>query len=239
MAEGHRKRIKDRIRKQGIESLTPLEVLEFVLYPFVPRADTVPIAKRLLQEFGSLNGIFHASENSLLEVDILPRKAAIHLANYRKVVEISARNAFETEERLVNSKIAGEYLINAIGSDAVENVYCIFLNVNSRVIATKKINEGVSDKAQVPLRKIINLAIENGSYSVIFAHNHPSGNVQPSADDIATTETLFNLLTNIGVHLADHIIASRTEYFSFRDAKILPRSKYNTQLVYDGVEVDS
>lgn len=217
MSEGRRERVKERVRKEGIENFAPHEVLEYMLYPFIPRKDTTPLARLLLAEFGSLDNVLHATEEALLIVPGMPKAAALAFPQYRKIVGKASREKILNMHYLDNSDKAAKYLIEYIGSENLEQVSIVLLNSKCSIINVKLISAGSPASSEINVREIVNSALNASAAGVILAHNHPSGDLRPSEDDIASTKFLKKLLDGLSIKLFDHLIVNRDSAYSLRE----------------------
>lgn len=219
MAEGRRERVKEKVSAAGLDALAAHEVLEVMLYPHVPRKDTVPLARALLLEFGSIEGVLNASESELLKVKGMPKGAAFHFPLYTKIIA-RAKTETITRKEINNYLDAKNFLTNALGFSATETVSLLCLDAKKRVIKNKILNEGAAYNSEVNMRLIAETALSTKMAFAILAHNHPSGELTPSKDDIACTSEVKKLLASLDVMLIDHIIVSKNSALSLRKEQL-------------------
>lgn len=228
MSEGRRERVKERVRKEGIENFAPHEVLEYMLYPFIPRKDTTSIAHALLTEFGTIDNVLHASEEALLTVPRMPKAAALAFPQYRKIIGKASREKILNIHSLDNTDKAAKYLIEYIGSENLERVSIVLLNSKCSIINVKIISSGDPVRSEVNVREIVNSALNSSAAGIILAHNHPSGDLRPSEDDIAATKFLKKLLDGLSIKLYDHLIVNRFSAYSLRENGLLGDAEVTT-----------
>lgn len=214
--EGHRTRMRDRILKDGIESLQPHEVLEYILYAFVPRKDTNEIAHELIDKFGSFSGVLDAEYEQLIAVKGISEVTATFLTslkgilNYYQLDKAKAKKKVDTLNKVV------EYMQGLIGYETKEKAYLLLTNNQSELLATKLLSSGTVDQVGIYIREISELALRYKATGVILCHNHPSGNVSPSMDDIGLTRSIYTALRMINIRLLDHIIISGKKHYSMK-----------------------
>ena len=214
--DGHRDRMRNRIKNNGIEGLQPHEVLEYILYSFVPRKDTNVIAHRLIDKFGSFSAVIDASIEDISEVEGVSDIAAtfIHslkgISNYYKLDKSSSKDKIDTLEKV------SKYMCNLIGYENKEHAYLLLFNNQTELIKTELISKGTVDMVGVYTREIAELAIRNKASNVIICHNHPSGGLKPSVDDIKLTKAVYTSLRMINIRLLDHLIVAGDKFYSMK-----------------------
>lgn len=221
MAEGHRERMRERILNGGIKGLQEHEVLEYLLYSFIPRKDTNNIAHELIQKFGSLSKVLEAEKEDLESVANIGSSAALFLSSLLGVYEKYKVSKLKQNVLLNSHGLAMEYVKTLLFCAPDEQVYMLCLDSKMKLIKEVMLSDGVVNKAEISTRKLIKTALLYNSTSVILAHNHPSGELSPSLADISFTKTAYLLLCQIGIKLLDHIIVSGENSFSFKGAGIM------------------
>ena len=220
--DGHRQRKKEQFRMHGLDAFADHEVLELLLYYAIPRRDTNPVAHRLMERFGSLDGVFSATVEELEEVEGMGKNAATLLALwmplYRRV-----RTKPKAKETVLNStEQAGQYFMDLFFGMRREELYEACLDAKGKLLACCRIAEGGVDAVNISTRRLVENALKCGASAVILAHNHPSGIALPSPDDNTTTLALWDALRAVGIPLIDHIIVADEDYVSLRDNGLLP-----------------
>ena len=211
--DGHRQRLKERFLREGLDGFTDVQVLELLLFYVVPRQDTNPIAHDLLARFGTLARVLDASVLKLTEVDGITDNGATFL---KLVREIERRYALSQGEEIILNTIDDccEYLTHFFKGKRNETVFLLSLDAKLKLLSCREVGEGSINYASVPIRRCVEMALEDGATSVILAHNHPSGIAVPSNDDIHTTRRLAMALSAVEIQLADHIVVAEDEYVS-------------------------
>ena len=211
--DGHRQRLKDRFLREGLDGFTDIQVLELLLFYAVPRRDTNPIAHALLERFGSLAKVLDAPVVKLTQVDGISENGATFL---KLVREIERRYALSQGEEIILNTIDDccEYLTRFFKGKKNETVFLLSLDAKLKLLSCREVGEGSVNYASVPIRRCVEMALDDGATSVILAHNHPSGIAIPSNDDIQTTRRLAMALSTVEIQLADHIVVAEDEYVS-------------------------
>ncbi len=219
--QGHRQRLRDRFLSAGLESFAEHEILELLLYFAIPYKDLNPLAHRLIERHGSLSAVLDADIDTLLLTEGVGPNAAFllnlipDLLRYYRIAKLNPSYTF------YDLKNIQEYAYTLFFGINHEILYLICLNQHNSIIKVEKIEEGGIDTVNTELRRIIMAALHNKSSNIILLHNHPSGNLKPSADDILLTNHLAHILSSLGIGFLDHLIIAGEESLSFRDKGLL------------------
>lgn len=216
--DGHRDRMRERILKSGLASLQDHEILEYLLFAFIPRKNTNDIAHTLISKFGTFAGVLNADVTALLEVDGMTKNAAVFLASLPDVFRVYLKNVDDQKLNLSGRGVIRKYLGSELYGRQVEQVVAVALDAKDQFIAQESIAYGDGASVTVSVRDIVNFAIKHKAVNVVIAHNHPSGTVAPSQADIDLTADAYATLEAIGVTLEDHYIFSGSDYFSFEES---------------------
>lgn len=211
---GHRKRLKERFQEQGLDGFTDIQVLELLLFYANPRADTNPIAHRLLERFGSLSQVLQADVKSMKEVPGISDHSATLLALVTELCRFYQVSSAKQVDVLPTLDACGEYLVPQFFGRDRETVFLLCLDAKCKVLSCKEVGEGSINAANISVRKVVELALQYNATTVILAHNHPSGVALPSQEDVMTTRRICKALEAIEVHLADHVIVAEGDYVS-------------------------
>lgn len=211
---GHRQRLKDRFLRDGLDGFTEIQILELLLFYAIPQKDTNPIAHALLDRFGSLSRVLDAPAAKLQEVDGIKANAATYLKLMKEVGRAYEVSKAKEETVLPTIEDCGEYLKPFFRGRKNEVVFLLSLDAKLKVLACRQVGEGSVNYASVPIRRVVEMALEDGASSVMLAHNHPSGLALPSPDDIQTTRRLAAALSAVEIGLIDHIVVADNDYVS-------------------------
>ena len=226
--DGHRKKMRARFLETGLDAFADHEALELLLYYAIPRKDTNPIAHALLDLFGSLSKVLAAPMPKLMEVEGIKKNAATFLRLMSAVSRSDAISRSKEETRLTTIAACGEYLKPFFLGRRNETVFLLSLDAKLKVLACRQVGEGSINYASVPIRRVVEMAIEDGATTVILAHNHPSGIAIPSDEDVHTTRRLAAALATIDIRLVDHIVVADQDYVSMVESNI----RFDDYIVY-------
>lgn len=223
---GHRQRLRERFLISQ-KSIPDYELLEMLLFLAFPRKDTKNLAKLLLNKFKNLENIFNADNGQLKSINGIG-DGVVHII--KLVQELHLRILKEkidnTEIKLSNIQSVKQYCKSKIGFLVNEKILVLFLNNSSILIAEEIISFGDSNKTMLSTSSLISKANQNGAIAIILVHNHPSGDPNPSIQDIDMTKNLEKILFQVGIKLLDHIIVSKNKSFSFYESNLL-ESRYS------------
>ena len=217
---GHRLRLLERFSRSGISSLHPHEILELLLTYPIPRKDTKPIARKLLDHYKSISAVLNAPVEELMLIEGIGYRSACLFPLLREIIAYCLKEKYEKQEIISHRKDVEEYLRFFFGQRRDEYVAALFLDNANHVLKTDIISAGTVNQCAVYPRTIIERALRCSAASVILAHNHPGGGLTPSEPDWIITERLFAVGKLLEIPLLDHIIISRHKVISLRD---LPR----------------
>jgi DNA repair protein RadC len=222
---GHRSRVRDRVRNEGLDNFQDYQVLEYVLAFVLPYKDTKPIAHALIKKFGSLARVLEADESTIMEVKGMGEVSAHFLSNLLKVYNFYDRQKIENMGELKSPAQCYEYFKGIFNNKLVEEIYLVCLTPKSKIIRIDKIAEGNNSEATVTMRNITNIIVKNKVHNIIVAHNHPSGHAEPSDEDDKFTRALVTTLVLNDGHLIDHIIIGEKDCYSYRNIGKIDRYK--------------
>ena len=227
-SQGHRERIKEKFLKNGIDGFAEYEILELLLTYCIPRKDTKPIAKELLNKFKSLDNVFKADLDKLSAIDGLGKNSVAFLKLIGDLPSIIYKDDLKNKKlidketlKISNKDILLKYLRNKIGYEEIEKFYVLYLSSSNEVIKFEENSVGTLDRSSVYPREIYKKVINLNAKSLILVHNHPSDNITPSKSDIELTNEIAKGLKNFGALLIEHIIITKNSYFSFLEEGLI------------------
>ena len=227
-SQGHRERIKEKFLKNGIDGFAEYEILELLLTYCIPRKDTKPTAKELLNKFKSLDNVFKADFDKLSAIDGLGKNSIVFLKLIGDLPSIIYKDELKNKKlvdketlKISNKDVLLKYLRNKIGYEEIEKFYVLYLSSSNEVIEFEENSVGTLDRSSVYPREIYKKIINLNAKSVILAHNHPSDNITPSKCDIELTNEIAKGLKNFGALLIEHIIITKNSYFSFLEEGLI------------------
>lgn len=219
---GHRKRLRERYIKNGYEALQDYEIIELLLTFVKQRVDTKPLAKQLIKKYGTIEEILKADIKDLKETEGVGDITAVFLNFIGDIAACSFKDKAEKQKiSFKNKNQLISYLRNDIGFSKNEEFKVLFLNSVNEIIETEILFTGTIDKSAVYPRKILERALYHNARSIVFVHNHPSGNVSPSEKDIELTEEMKKFFKIVDINVLDHIIITKNSHFSFLEEGII------------------
>lgn len=212
--KGHRQRLKDRFRSEGLDHFDERHVLELLLFYCIPQQDTAPLAQRLLDHFGSVAQVLEASAEELEKVSGVGYNVSTLLTLTTAIGRYYLVNRTMNTVILATTTECGRYLMNHFHGRRNETVFLLCLDAKCKVLCCKEVGEGSVNSANIPVRRVVEMALGVNASAVILAHNHPSGVAVPSHEDILTTKRLAVALDAVEIELADHIVVSDDDFVS-------------------------
>jgi DNA repair protein RadC len=214
---GHRRRLRERFRTAGLAGFHDYEVIELLLTLGVPQIDCKPAAKALMAHFKTLPAVMEASEEALCEVRGIGPNNAIAIRLIKAVADRYLQERLIDRPVLTDSRTLFDFLYHTMRDLGRERFVAIFLDAKNRVRETAVLFEGSLTASAVYPREVIQAAIEHRAAALIFAHNHPSGDPTPSAEDVALTRRLVFACRAVGVTVHEHLVVGANQYYSFAD----------------------
>ncbi len=211
---GHRERLRERLRKEGLASFSEHEVLELLLTYAIPQRDVNPLAHELISRFGSLSNVLDADEEELLRVSGVGKNAALLLSMMPQLMRYYQLNALGDKPVILNVADAKAYCAPLFLGTSQEHLYMVCLDQGGHVLHLSLMHSGTADEVAVYPQLIAKTALRYNAFAVLLAHNHPSGMLYPSQADLDSTCGVVAALGAIGVKLVDHLIFAGGEAYS-------------------------
>ncbi len=216
-------RPRERLAMHGPDTLSSVELLAIILGRGIRGEPVMIIAQKLISQFGSLENIATASLEDLLEVKGLGLAKAAQL---KACFEISRRiiSPASTAQKIIirSSQDVFKMLQPKIGHFTKEHFIVISCDTRNGIIAADTVSIGILNASLLHPREIFDTAIRRHAASIVLVHNHPSGDPDPSDQDIEITEKVFKAGVIIGIPILDHIIIAKDSFSSLRDLKLFP-----------------
>lgn len=204
----HRKRMDEKAAVSGLQFLPEHEVLEMILFAVIPRANTNEMAKRLIDEFGSIGNVLKAHPDDLSKIDGIGERAAKFLSSLYDILGIVERSLDFPKRRITSVNEGIDYVKGFFYGKLTEQFLMVTLNKTGYVIREHKISEGIDDEVHIYPKNIVIKALDDKASSVIIAHNHPGGTLSASFADEKLTQDIKIALKSVGIELYDSIIVS-------------------------------
>lgn len=218
--KGHRKRLRERFLQGGLDGFLDYEIVELLLTLGTPRKDCKQIAKEVIKEFGSLRGALEASTEELQKIKGIGPSNAFGIKLFQAVSERYAKEKVSKKDFFESPKAVAEYLQKYIGREKKEHFVMLYLDTRNKLIVDK-VSVGTLNASLVHPREVFKNAIQSNAAQVIVAHNHPSGDPEPSEDDLTITKRLVESGKILGIEVVDHIIITKGGFLSFKEKHLL------------------
>lgn len=217
---GHRERLRTRFREGGGAALADYELLELILFQCIPRKDLKPLAKRLIERFGSFAAVLAASRQTLEDEGLgdttVDNLKAIHEATVRATREnAQSRPAFGSGQAVI------DYCRARLAHADTEEFHVLFLDRKNGLIKAEPQARGTVDHTPVYPREVVKRALELSASAIILVHNHPSGDPSPSKADIEMTREVARAASTLGIAVHDHLIIGRSGHASLKSLGLM------------------
>ncbi len=218
---GHRKRLRERFLQAGLVGFHDYEIIELLLTLGTPQRDCKRVAKDAIVEFHGLRGVLEATIEELQRIKGIGPSNAFGVKLFQAISERIAKEQLPDKLDLRSSKTVVDYLQKWIGLERKEHFVALYLDSQNHLIANKVISIGILNAALVHPREVFEPAVSLHSSSIIVAHNHPSGSVEPSNEDREITKKLVETGRIMEIMIKDHIIVSSSSQFSFHQQLLI------------------
>ena len=213
---GHRARLRTRLLDGGPDALADHEVIEYLLMTAIPRCDTKPLARTLIQRFGSLAGVFNADPGALIQHPGMGETSAAAVRIVALAANRLARTQMAEQPVLGSWQALIAYLTINMAHLTVERVRVLYVDIRNRLIRDEHVADGSIDEAAIHPREVIRRALDLGATGLIIVHNHPSGSPEPSRADIQITNRIAEAGRLLGIAVHDHVIIGREGHVSLK-----------------------
>ncbi|HKJ99601.1 MAG TPA: DNA repair protein RadC [Desulfotignum sp.] len=212
---GHRKRLRERFLTGGLGGFHDYEVIELLLSLNTPRKDCKQTAKDLMKTFKNFQAVLEADVKDLCRVSGVGTANCLGIRLVKSVADRYLASKIQDRDVVNNLDDLKQYLHHTIGFKGKEHFAAVFLDAKNRVLASEILFSGSLTSSSVYPREVIIRALQHQSAAVIFAHNHPSGDVSPSTHDVDITRKLLFALGFVGITVHEHLIIGSRDVFSF------------------------
>ncbi|MFC2001634.1 DNA repair protein RadC [Chloroflexota bacterium] len=219
--QGHRRRLREKFGKSGLAGFHDYEIVELLLSLGTPRKDCKLPAKEAIRRFKTLRGVLEAPPEELQQIDGIGAHSAFGIKLVQEVAREFLKEKILDKPFYKSSQEVFDYLYHSMRDLRKEVFKVIYLNSQNQIIDTVDLFEGTVNSSAVSLREVIEGAIRQNAVSLVFVHNHPSGNPEPSTSDRELTRDLIYAGKIMRVKVLDHIIIGDNRYFSFAGEGLL------------------
>lgn len=217
---GHRKRLRNRFLQGGLDGFLDYEIVELLLTLGTPRKNCKQMAKQAIKKFGGLQGVLDASFEELQQIKGIGPHNVFGIKLFQAISERYAKEKISAKILMDSPRIVASYLQRKIGRENKEHFVILYLNTRNDLIVNN-VSIGTLNASLVHPREVFKEAIHSHAAQVIIAHNHPSGDPEPSEDDLTLTKRLVEAGKILGIEVVDHVIITNRAYFSFKEKKLI------------------
>ncbi len=211
-------RPRERLINYGVSNLSNEELLSIILRCGTKKKSVRELSFEILNEFKSINNLKDATLNKLMKINGMGiSKSMVIISMIELYKRIYLKEINEKKEILNNSKKVYEYTKYLFDGKNQELFYCLYFNTKQQLVGEKLLFIGTVNRSITHPREIFKYAYLNSASSIICIHNHPSGDTNPSRDDIDFTDSLVKIGLVQKIPIIDHIIVSDKNYYSFRE----------------------
>ncbi len=227
--EGHRKRLRERFLQSGLDAFLDYEVVELLLTLGTPRKDCKQPAKDAIKEFKTLRGVLEAYPEELKEIKGIGPTHVFVIKFIQELAREFLKEQLLDRPYCRSSREVFDYLYHSMRDLKKEVFKVMFLDSQNHVVGIEDLFEGTINASAIYPREIVQKAIKHNAVALIFVHNHPAGNPQPSDNDRQITQDLVFAGNILQVKVLDHIVIGDNRYFSFADAGLI--EEYNSDFL--------
>ena len=214
-ASGHRQRLRERFIKGGLTGFHDYEIIELLLTLGSPRKDCKQQAKEAIKKFKTLRGVLEASSEELQQIDGIGPYSAVGIKLVQEVARVFLKEKIKDKPIYKSAQEIFDYLYHSMRDLKKEVFKVLYLTSQNQIIEIADLAEGTVNANLISPREVTEGAIKHNAASLLFVHNHPSGNPQPSASDKDVTRDLVYAGSIVRIKVLDHIIIGNNRYFSF------------------------
>jgi DNA repair protein RadC len=218
---GHRERLRKRFLDAGSDAVSDYELLELILFRAIPQKDVKPIAKDLIEKFGSFAEVIAAPPKRLGEIKGIKDAAIAEFKIIHAAASRMARGQVKKRTVLSSWSSVLDYCRTAMAFADKESFRILFLDKRNQLIADELQQTGTIDHTPVYPREVVKRALELSATAIILVHNHPSGDPTPSRADIQMTQAILEIAKPLGISVHDHIIVGKEGHASLKGLKLI------------------
>jgi DNA repair protein RadC len=218
---GHRQRLKQRFDKGGLMAVSDYELVELILFLVIPRADVKPLAKTLLQEFGSIHALLSSDKERLLKIPGIGQSVAHVFRLFHQTMLKAMQQQIYKKPVLASWQQVLDYCAVDMANKVREELRLLFLDNKHQLVGDEIHQTGTIDQTPMFPREVVKRALDLGASAIIMVHNHPSGDPTPSTADINMTLKVIDAGKHMGILVHDHLIIGKGRHVSFKSLGII------------------
>ncbi|MBQ3494994.1 MAG: hypothetical protein IJA69_06210 [Clostridia bacterium] len=214
--QGHRKRLRALIKKVGLENMSDINIVEYILTLCLPRKDTNALAHLLLDKFGSLRGVMEAESYELIEIPGIGKTTAETLPMFKNIAVAYYLEFTKTPNIIKNYNDIIDYIHPLFLGAKNEEIFVLYMKNENIIVKHEKVAEGDFKSVRFDFPELTKKIILSGCNRIIIAHNHPNGYAEPSFADIDLAESIRKKLLMYGIEVFDNVIVGPETFYSFK-----------------------
>ncbi|HEY96483.1 MAG TPA: JAB domain-containing protein [Dehalococcoidia bacterium] len=212
---GHRKRLREKFIKSGIAGFHDYEIIELLLSLGTPRRDCKQQAKEAVRRFKTLRGVLEAPPEELRKISGIGPHNTFGIRLVQEIAREFLKEKLIEKPVYTTADEVFDYLYHSMRDLKKEVFKVVYLNSQNQIIDTEDLFHGTVNSSAVSPREVVESTLKHNAVSLIFAHNHPSGNPEPSKSDMDLTRDLIYAARTVQIKVLDHIIIGNNRYYSF------------------------
>lgn len=215
-------RPREKLILRGAQNLSNAELIAILLRTGTKGQSVIEVAQNLINKYNDLNFLTSQTHDALKNFHGIGKdKAATLLAAFELCRRVDSEKKWLSAKKITSPKDIAEIFIPILRDELKEQFLVICLSTSNKIIKYQKISEGSLNNCVVHPREVFKVAIENSSANIILLHNHPSGNREPSSEDISLTHKLIEAGKLLEIQVFDHIIVAGDSYSSLVEKRII------------------
>lgn len=235
---GHRQRLREKFLASGLSGFHDYEIVELLLTLATPMKDCKEPAKEALAAFKTLQGVFNAAPEELCRIRGIGPKNMFGLRLVKAVADRYLEKSLVNRPLVGNSSDLLKYLNHTLRDKQRETFSALFLDAKNKVIDVEVLSEGSLTESPVYPREVVKRALAHHAAALICCHNHPSGEPEPSRQDLAITRKLVMACKTMGITVHEHIIVGEHGHFSFADNGYMAKFHQEAEALESGRHVN-
>ncbi len=210
--QDHRQRLRARFLKEGLDGFQPHEVLEILLFYSIPQQNTNPLGHSLINTFGSISGVFDADFNKIMEVSGIKEYSATLIKLIPEICAYYQADKNKPGEKLERIENIAKFCMSKYIALSEERLSVVMFDNASCLLGMETISEGSSTAVSVSIERLASLLFNRNCNSFILVHNHPNGELKPSAEDFCLTKQIYDAFYPLGKHLVEHFLIAGNRF---------------------------
>jgi DNA repair protein RadC len=227
--EGHRRRLRERFNQSGLPAFLDYEIVEVLLTLGTSRKDCKPQAREAIKRFRTLRGVLEAPAEELQKIKGITAHNVFVIKFMQEIARKFLKEQVLEKPYSRSSRDVFDYLYHSMRDLKKEIFKVMFLDSQNGIVQIEDLFEGTLNASAIYPREVIQSAVKHNAAALIFVHNHPAGNPQPSENDKQITRELVFAGNIMQIKVLDHIIIGDNRYFSFADAGLI--EEYNSDFL--------